>query len=480
MRRKIFISICLAAVLVSMFAFSGCEAIKGLSNKVPEEYTEGIKYDRDFPDDVLEIYDDAVVFDSKKLFDEIILTFGTQDDMEDVIDFYKDFFEENGITPAEETEDKDEYYARGVFEGYEFKLQISEPDGEYVEDLFECVVYLSARQAKDSDLLKPAVQTTTPAPSEEPTPSPEATATPALTATPTDGGNGETPLSYLEPGSWEMIALLLDGEYANSEATMYFGYDGSGAFYYNDYDTDDRGSQYFSYEAGGGKLDINSDEGNISYQAYFDDGVLHLSNGAGVDMYLANWSENYDVYLSENTFTAYGDWIYYEPETGYIETIAFWPDSTGYIYNWGGNGENHFMNWEYENGSFTIYDDHENEYTYGIVHMGEVFELRQQNGSVFFYNRVSGNYWLTGYFYMEESNDDSVDDLAMTLYYDNTMEYTINGVTEQSYWYIDKTTGKAVITISGYDFYFDYHYDLEGLHLWLPDEQYYYDFVQVG
>ena len=137
MKRKIIISLCLAATIILTLAFSGCEAIKGISNKIPEEYTEGIKYDRDFPDDELEIYDGAVVFDSKKIFDEIVLSFGTEDDFDDVLEFYKEFFEENGIVPAEETEDRDEYYARGVYEGYKFRLQIAEADGEYVEDVFE-------------------------------------------------------------------------------------------------------------------------------------------------------------------------------------------------------------------------------------------------------------------------------------------------------------------------------------------------------
>ena len=121
------------------------------------------------------------------------------------------------------------------------------------------------------------------------------------------------------------------------------------------------------------------------------------------------------------------------------------------------------MYWEFANGEFTISDDQGEEYTYGIAHRGEVFELLQLNGSVFFYNRVSGNYWLSGTFYLDETNEDGLDEWTMTLYSDGACEYTINGSTEQTSWYIDNATGKLAVVIGGYDFYFDYHYDLEGL-----------------
>ncbi len=480
MKKKILTYTLFASIMIVSLVFSGCETIQGLFNKVPEQYTEGIKYDRDFPDDVFEIYDGAIVFESRKLFDEIILTLGTEDDIDDVIDFYRDFFEENEIGLIEESEEKDEYYASGIFEGYEFKIKIEEADGEYIEDLFESIIYISAKETKEE-----AIKSVSPTPSATTSPEPIQTSSTAVspepTPAPTVDTSGETQLTYLEPGSWEMFGLYIDGMETNAEATMFINYDNTGTFYYYDYESDDRGFFEFTYDLTNGVFDMYIDGDPTSYLAYYDDGILHLSEqDSDLNMYFANWSENYGVYPSEYSFTAYGDWIYYEPDTGYIETIAIWPDGTGYVNNWDGSDKNYFMYWSFEDGLFSFSDEMENEYSYEIVHRGEVFELHQDNGSVFYYNRVSGKYWLTGYYYMQETNDDTVSDWSFSLYSDGSCDYTLNGNTGSSYWTIDNATGKINITINGYDIILDYHYDIEGLHLWDSYGGLYYDFVQVG
>lgn len=480
MKRKILFCALIILVMILSFAFSGCDAIKGLSSKAPEKYTEGIKIDRDFPDDIFEIYDDAIVFNSRNLFGEIVLSLGSEDDFDDIVDFYKDFFKDNEIALLSEDEDRDEYFARGVFKRYEFKIKIEEADGDYVEDLFESVVYLSAKEIKDADIKAPIAENASPGTSADPsTPAPQPTA--AATPTPAADNSGETPLISLAPGVWELYGLYENGVELNSEVTIYFNEGNTGAFYYNDYDNDERGFYNFTYTLTPGVLELALNDGTVTYDAYYDDGILHLSMNEGTfNMYLANWSDLYSVYPSDDVFTAYGDWIYYEPETGYIETISFWPDGSGYVYNWAGTNESYFMYWAFENGIFTISDEMGNEYSYGIAHRGEVFELRQLNGSVFFYNRVSEKNWLTGTFYMDETHDESVDDWSMALYSDGTYEYTTNGTTTLSDWWINKVTGKMELLIGEIYFEFDYHYDLEGLHLWNSDSSLYYHFLQVG
>jgi len=477
MKKKILFCTLIISIMILSFVFSGCDAIKGLSSKVPEKYTEGIKIDRDFPDDVFEIYDDAIVFDSRDLFDEIVLSFGSEDDVDDIIDFYHDFFSDNEIILLEEDEGRDEYYARGVFEGYEFKIKVEESDGDYVEDLFESVIYLAAKEISDTDIKAPtaAIASST----SELTPTPQSTAMP--TPSPAAANSGETPLTSLELGAWELYGLYENGVELTSEVTIYFNEDNTGAFYYNDYENDERDFYNFTYTLTPGVLELALNDGTVTYDAYYDDRILHLSMNEGTfNMYLANWSDLYSVYPSDDVFTAYGDWIYYEPETGYIETISFWPDGSGYVYNWAGTNENYFMYWAFENGIFTISDEMGEEYSYGIAHRGEVFELRQLNGSVFFYNRVSEKNWLTGTFYMDETSDETVDDWSMALYSNGTYEYTINGATTQSDWWINKTTGKMELLIGEIYYKLDYHYDLEGLHLWDSDGSLYYHFLQVG
>ncbi len=473
-------------IVVVTSVFSGCQALSGLTNKVPEKYTDGIKYDRDFPDDIFEIYDDAIVFESKELFGAIVLAYGTEDDVDDVVDFFMDFFEDNDITLVYEDEGRDTYYAKGYFEGYEFKVQVEEPDGEYVEDLFSCIVYISTEEKEETAISVKADPTATPQP--ENTQAPTAQPTPVkseVTATPkpeqTSASNGETPLYNLYEGSWELRWSGSGNTVYNMDATLHINGDGTGTYYYYDYDSDDRNFMQFNYEVENGQLLLETGSGIITYDAYYDDGILHLIHAEnGVEMYFANWNEVYSIYPSDSEFTAYGDWMYYEPETGYTETISFWPNGSGYIYNWGGGYENLLMFWEFEDGIFTIYDELGNEYTYGIVHRGEVFELHQLNGSVFFYHRVSHLNWFAASYYMTETNEDDLSDWAISFNYDGTYDGTLEGSAISGSWYIEKSSGQLALEIYDEYYYFNYHYDIGGLHLWDETDTYYYYFMTVG
>ncbi len=477
------IKLIIAIVVVLSSILSGCQI---LSEKTPERFTEGIKYDRDFPDDVFEIYDDAIVFESRELFGAIIISFGTEDDFDDVVEFYKDFIEDNEISLSEEDEGRDSYYAKGIFDGYEFKIQVEEPEGEYTKDLFKCVVYISTEESDKEAVSIKNEATATPAPVESENPTKEPAPTKAqITPTPqpdqTETSTGETPLTSLPEGSWELRWSGSGKSVFNMDAILHINGDGTGTYYYYDYDSDDRAFFQFNYEVKNGELLLETSSGKISYDAYYDDGILHIIHQENkLEMYLANWNEVYSIYPSDSEFTAYGDWMYYDPSTGYTETISFWPNGSGYIYNWGGTYENVFMYWEFSDGEFTIYDEQNNEYTYGIVHRGDVFELHQSNGSVFFYNRVTKLDFFAASYYMSDTNEEDLTDWSLSFSSDGSYEGTLNGGEISGYWYIEKSNGQLMIDIGGDYLAFNYHYDVSGLHLWDDSYTYYYYMMSVG
>ena len=120
--------------------FSGCAVITNILDPLPEEYVEGVKVPRDYPDDDFEVYDDAVVFEAEEDDEEISLKYGTEDDIDDVIDFYEELFEDNELTVDEQEDDKDEFYAKGKGDGFKFEINAEEASGNYEERAFATVV----------------------------------------------------------------------------------------------------------------------------------------------------------------------------------------------------------------------------------------------------------------------------------------------------------------------------------------------------
>ncbi len=221
MKRKAITALLLAVIMALLTAFSGCSLNEKIPflNKVPQQYTEGIKYDKDFPDDELEIYDDAIVFEEVSYFGEIILLCGTTDDIDDIVSFYKDFFEDNEIELIEETQDRKEYYASYQSGGYSLKLEVLEAEGEYIEDEFEYVIHLYAKEMDDNALA--AVATAPPstlAPESTPTPeissahTQEPTAAPTVAPEPTPIAYNDAVEYFLEIAIWEGYGLVMRWE----------------------------------------------------------------------------------------------------------------------------------------------------------------------------------------------------------------------------------------------------------------------------
>ncbi|MBN2879737.1 MAG: sugar-binding protein [Clostridia bacterium] len=130
----------LVFIITAVIFLCGCDMLTNILDPLPEEYIDGIKYSRDYPDDELPIYDDAIVYESDEDDDEITLSFGTEDDMDDVIDFYEEVFDESGLLINEIDDGRKSYEASGVGSGYTFELEIKEAKGKYEERTFTTVV----------------------------------------------------------------------------------------------------------------------------------------------------------------------------------------------------------------------------------------------------------------------------------------------------------------------------------------------------
>ncbi len=141
---KKILCILFATVLVASL-FAGCASAK---------YKKGVDYD-DFPDREIPIYDDAIVYSYEYDEGEWEIEYGTEDDVDDVMDFYQDEFEDEDYTITDEKEAKDEYSVEGVIDEYEFEIEAEESRGD-LEKYFDTVVTVTVtdteyEEEKDED-----------------------------------------------------------------------------------------------------------------------------------------------------------------------------------------------------------------------------------------------------------------------------------------------------------------------------------------
>lgn len=466
---------------ISLSVFSGCS----LLNKTPEKYSEGIRIDRDYPDDVLDIYDDAVVFESDSIFNEIILTCGTEDDIDDIIDFYRDFFDDNNIIPLAENEDKDEYFVHFMFDGYEFKVEIQESDGEYIEDLFENVIYVSAKEIDSSEnntavTLEPtAISAETNQASTETTPEP----------TQDSSINGETPLTYIDNGSWIAVSSVLsDGRPEYADSTIYIKDAANGTFHYLNYYGEEKWDYDFTYTISNGILELNLENNVVlNYEAYFDDDELHLINTYNnAELHLVNWEKAGGVTPSATDFTAFGNWLYFDPADDFSGVIAFWNGNFGYIYNLYYDYANDAVTWS-QSGDTVKFDNMTSSYSYRdlkIEHRGNVIITTNSDDQKFIFNRVTSNI-MAGPYELLETTEPGIEKWTMELLADQSAKHSfdVDGSlteVEESSWYIDPIDGMLYIYMFGDLYSFDYHYSQFGLILHDPIEDFTYEFIEVS
>ena len=128
MRKLLIISLVLGTLV---FVLTGCSSV----------YKKGVEYP-EYPEKDLPVYNDATVFFYEKGTAEIEISFGSEDDVDDVMDFYQDFFEDEKIILSEEKEDKDEYSAEGQINDFIFELEIEEPRGDQ-KDYYKSVTTIN-------------------------------------------------------------------------------------------------------------------------------------------------------------------------------------------------------------------------------------------------------------------------------------------------------------------------------------------------
>ncbi len=132
--------------ILTLFAatiLTGCATVKNIIDPLPDEYTEGLRLSRDFPEDDIELYYDAVIFKQDESEDEISLNYGVLDELDEVIGFYDDILTDNGLTVEESDDSRNEYYAKGIGSGYKFEIYASLAEGGYEQRAFSTVVEIT-------------------------------------------------------------------------------------------------------------------------------------------------------------------------------------------------------------------------------------------------------------------------------------------------------------------------------------------------
>ena len=149
MHYKKVIAVVFASVFLAL-SFTSCA----------NPYKKGVDYS-DFPDDDIPIYDDAVVFSFEADGDEMELSYGTEDDVDDIADFYKDTFDDSDYIIVKEREEKDEYEVRGYIGDTYFEIEAEEAKRDE-EEYFDAVVTIElefgqepeASDAQDADSIQ--------------------------------------------------------------------------------------------------------------------------------------------------------------------------------------------------------------------------------------------------------------------------------------------------------------------------------------
>ena len=122
--------------------FSGC---------IPSQYTKGVDAD-EYPERDLPVYDDAVIFEYEGDDNEVTIKYGTEDEVDDIIEFYQEYFEDESIILDEEEEDKDEYNAQGFYEDFLFEIEVEEAKGDTEEKVFSTVVEVAIEFLSDEQI----------------------------------------------------------------------------------------------------------------------------------------------------------------------------------------------------------------------------------------------------------------------------------------------------------------------------------------
>ncbi len=120
--------IVLIIILSIILLISGCQ----------NKYKVGVSLPDEYPDE-LEIYEDAVVFEAVVEEEEIVIKYGTEDDIDDVIEFLNELTESLEIICTEKDEGRNDYTAEGIGSCYEFQIAAEKAEDKE-EKYFDTVV----------------------------------------------------------------------------------------------------------------------------------------------------------------------------------------------------------------------------------------------------------------------------------------------------------------------------------------------------
>jgi hypothetical protein len=141
--RRFFVFAAILLILVSILV--GCSS-------VPEEYTKGVRLDRDYPEDSLPLMDEAIVYYSEDDNGEIMIKYGVSgQSVDDIKDFYQDYFDDNDFY-IDEDEDDNEYTASGSYYGFNFKLDAKNPRSDNEQKAFTAIVRIEVNFFEEDGL----------------------------------------------------------------------------------------------------------------------------------------------------------------------------------------------------------------------------------------------------------------------------------------------------------------------------------------
>ncbi len=140
MKKNIKTLILLLSVLLLISSFTGCQAVYKIT--APKQYKEQASGYDDYPNDALPVYEGAMVYEYNEDDGSIALKFGSESSLEDISEYYMDYFSDNDIYLSSEKDRSRSYLADGEQDYYKFQLTLEEPAEKWEERLFSCIAVL--------------------------------------------------------------------------------------------------------------------------------------------------------------------------------------------------------------------------------------------------------------------------------------------------------------------------------------------------
>jgi len=436
--------------------------LSGCSLFVPDEYKDGVKIDRDYPDDELPVYEDAIVFSSDKdKSGEITLLMGTKDDLDDIVDFYKDHFEDEDILLTNERERKTSYTAEGHVEGYDFKLKAQAASGKWEEKLFSHVIEIVVTPAEE----------------------------PVIAA---------DDFSKMILGTWTMTGVMLEGRDVTSEAweilICTYNEDGTGQEVYK-WPYQPEYIEAFTWQITDGLLVVSYEDGSDFTTAIgelTDTTFTELSSDhtETFDTIIyervpnAAWRPEYTTPPYDDTYYGdpadiediYGAWVDYALESSF----SLWTDGSGRIWNTQYYPDGLDITWDYsDDGTLTLYNSSNQAiYSYFVTFDGiDIFIESEELGIYQYMQRpsyaITDIPWVMVY---DNSDPEYAYDARVYVYFFDDNTYEVNDysiVTEFGTWEYNEYGDLELYNDTGYYYYY-VSYEGSYLLFYTIDNNYYW------